>query len=71
MKYINFTLRLPESVLNAFDAESNREYRSRSQMLLTILLERYPQLEPIERLKPGRPRAAPIKRKSKPKAVVN
>ena len=68
IEYVNFSSRMPRAVLNALDAESARQRRSRNQMILEILLERYQitLTNPLNR----RTRASP-KRKPKQKAAVN
>jgi hypothetical protein len=68
MTYINFSTRLPQAALDALDAEAAQQYRSRNQMLQTIIAERYKLTlsRPPARARPGRQ-----KRKPKQKAEVN
>lgn len=68
MDFTNFSTRLPPQLLDALDAEAAEQLRSRNQMLLAILSERY-KITFKDRVK--RARAAPSKPKQKAKAAVN
>jgi metal-responsive CopG/Arc/MetJ family transcriptional regulator len=41
MEYVTFTVRVPRDLSEPLDREAAEEYRSRSQMIVTILRERY------------------------------